>query len=190
MTEKEKMLAGEWYNSNTSELIEDRKRARKIFKEINRLADEDNSKRTSLFKKLFGTTPKNFWVEPPFFCDYGYNIHLGKQVYINYNCCILDGAKIYIGDRVMIGPGVQIFSVNHPLDVKTRNRWFEIAKPIKIGANVWIGGGAIICPGVQIGEGAVVAAGTVVTKDVPPNVLIGGNPGKVIKAINQEESPL
>ena len=190
MSEKEKMLAGLWYNSNTSELKSDRTKARQIFKEINGLSEDEKPRKTKLFRDLLGTTPKNFWIEPPFYCDYGYNIHLGKQVYINFNCCMLDGAKIDIGDHAMIGPGVQIFTVNHPLDIETRNRWYEITKPVTIGPNVWIGGGAIICPGVEIGEGSIVAAGAVVTKNVPTNVVVGGNPAKVIKEIDQAKSPL
>ncbi|MET2984755.1 sugar O-acetyltransferase [Aureibaculum conchae] len=183
-TQKEKMLSGELYNPNDKELIKERHHTRLVFRKINQISNNDTKLINNLFRDLFGQTGKGLFIEPPFYCDYGYNIKLGNQVFMNYNCCILDAAEVTIGDRVMFGPNVQLYTVNHPLDAKTRATWLEFAKPITIGNDVWIGGGAIICPGVNIGNGAVIAAGAVVTKDVPDNVVVGGNPAKIIKEID------
>ncbi len=181
--EKEKMLAGELYNPNDKKLIAERHNARLLFRKINQIANNDTKLINDLFRQLFGKTGKGFYIEPPFYCDYGYNIKLGNQVFMNYNCCILDVTEVNIGDRVMFGPNVQLYTATHPLDAKTRASWLESAKPITIGNDVWIGGGAIVCPGVTIGNGSVIGAGAVVTKDVPDNVLAGGNPAKIIKKI-------
>ncbi|RPD97935.1 sugar O-acetyltransferase [Aureibaculum marinum] len=183
-TEKEKMLAGELYNPNDKTLLEERHNARLLFRKINQISTNDTKLIISLFRQLFGKTGKGLFIEPPFYCDYGYNIKLGNQVFMNYNCCILDVAEVTIGDRVMFGPNVQIYTATHPLDAKTRNSWLEFAKPISIGNDVWIGGGAIICPGVNIGDRAVIGAGAVVTKNVPNDVLVGGNPAKIVKKID------
>ncbi|MDY7394135.1 sugar O-acetyltransferase [Aureibaculum sp. 2210JD6-5] len=182
-SEKEKMLAGELYNPNDKELIAERHKARLLFRKINQIANNDTKLTNNLFRELFGKAGKGLFIEPPFYCDYGYNIKVGNQVFMNYNCCILDVAEVNIGDRVMFGPNVQLYTATHPLDAKTRASWLEFAKPISIGNDVWIGGGAIVCPGVTIGNGAVIGAGAVVTKDVPDNVLVGGNPAKIIKEI-------
>lgn len=183
-SEKDKMLSGKLYNPNDKELIADRHKARLLFKKINQLTDNNTKKTNNLFRDLFGKTGKGLFIEPPFYCDYGYNIKLGNQVFMNYNCCILDAAEVSIGDKVMLGPNVQLYTTTHPLDPKTRATWLEFAKTITIGNDVWIGGGAIICPGVSIGNGAVIGAGSVVTKDIPENVLVGGNPAKIIKEID------
>lgn len=184
MTEKEKMLSGKLYNATDKELSEDRYNARLKFQKINSLGEENAKERDKIFKELFGKTGKGLWIEPPFYCDYGYNIKLGNKVFMNFNCCILDVMEVNIGNNVFFGPNVQIYTATHPLDAKTRNSLLENAKPINIGNSVWIGGGAIICPGVSIGDGSVIAAGAVVVKNVPPNVLVGGNPAKVIKEID------
>jgi len=184
MTEKEKMLSGQLYNANDKILIEERHRARLLFQKINTMSEDDKEERNKLFKELFGKAGKHFWMEPPFYCDYGYNIKLGNKVFMNFNCCILDVAEVTIGDSVFFGPNVQIYTAIHPMDFKTRNSMLEAGKPIKIGNNVWLGGGAIICPGVTIGNGAVIGAGAVVTKDVSDNVFVGGNPAKIIKEID------
>lgn len=184
MTEKTKMLSGELYNANDQELVEERHRARILFQKINQLNDDDKKERNLLLKELLPNSGKGLWVEPPFYCDYGYNIHTGKNVFFNFNCVILDVMKVEFGDQVLVGPDVQIYTATHPLDAKTRNSWLEYAKPVSIGNSVWIGGGAIIYPGVTIGDGAVIAAGAVVTKPVPPNVVVGGNPAVIIKEIN------
>lgn len=185
MAEKSKMLSGELYNPNDPVLVAERHRARLLFQKINQLSEDQKKERSSLLKELLQNAGKGLWVEPPFFCDYGYNIHTGKNVFFNFNCVVLDVMKVEIGDHVLLGPGVHIYTATHPLDAKTRNSWIEYAKPVTIQKNAWIGGGAIICPGVTIGEGAVIAAGAVVTKSVPANVVAGGNPAKIIKTIDQ-----
>ena len=183
-TEKGKMLAGELYNPGDKELIAERHQARIKFRIINQISNDDIKLTNNLFRELFGKTGKGLYIEPPFYCEYGYNISVGNQVFMNYNCCILDNMEVNIGDRVMFAPNVQLYTATHPLDAKTRASWLEFAKPITIGNDVWIGGGAIVCPGITIGNGAVIAAGAVVTKDVPDNVLVGGNPAKIIKEID------
>jgi maltose O-acetyltransferase len=188
VTEKLKMLSGELYNPNDSVLVSERHRARILFQKINQLSDDSKKERKQLLHQLLENSGKGLWVEPPFYCDYGYNIHTGKNVFFNFNCVILDVMKVEIGDHVLVGPNVQIYTATHPLDAKTRNSWLEYAKPIKIGNDVWIGGGAIIYPGVSIGDGAVIAAGAIVNKDVPANVVVGGNPAKIIKEIDNSNS--
>lgn len=184
MTEKEKMLSGELYNPMDAVLSSERSEARIKFQRINNLSDKEKKERNKLLKELIGDFDKNFFIEPPFYCDYGYNIKLGKNVFMNFNCCVLDVAKVKIGNNVLIGPNVQIYTATHPIDIKTRNSWLESAKPVNIGHDVWIGGGAIINPGVTIGNGAVIGSGSVVTKDIPENVVVAGNPAKIIKTID------
>lgn len=178
------MLSGELYNPNDGELVHERHRARILFQKINLLNEDRKKERNQLLKELLPNSGKGLWVEPPFYCDYGYNIHTGKNVFFNFNCVVLDVMKVEFGNQVLVGPDVQIYTATHPLDVKTRNSWLEYAKPVSIGNNVWIGGSAVICPGVSIGDGAVIAAGAVVTKSVPANVVVGGNPATIIKEIN------
>lgn len=184
MTEKSKMLAGDLYNPNDRTLVAERHKARIAFQKINSLTDEHRKERNKLLYELMPNASKGLWIEPPFYCDYGYNIYTGKNVFFNFNCCILDVTRVDIGDHVLVGPNVQIYTATHPLDAKTRNSWLESAKPVRIGNDVWIGGGAIICPGVSIGNGVVIGAGAVVTRSVPDNVVIGGNPAKIIKDID------
>jgi len=189
MTEKEKMLSGKLYNPMDAILSKERHNARIKFQNINSLTDNQKKERNNIFKELLGEFDKNFFIEPPFYCDYGYNIKLGKNVFMNFNCCILDVAEVNIGNNVLIGPNVQIYTANHPIDVKTRNSWLETAKPVNIGHDVWIGGGAIINPGVTIGNGVVVGSGSVVTKDIPNHVMVVGNPARIVKKIdNSKES--
>jgi maltose O-acetyltransferase len=184
MTEKEKMRLGMLYDASDAELVEERKKARLLFQRINSLNENEKDLRRQLIYKLFGEAGKDFWIEPPFYCDYGYNIKVGDMVFMNYNCCILDVMEVRMGSNILIGPGVQIYTATHPLESRKRAEWLEYAKPVTIGDDVWIGGGAIICPGVHIGNGAVIGAGAVVIKDVPDNVLVGGNPAKLIKKID------
>lgn len=182
MTEKEKMIAGEMYDPMDQELKRDRERAHELCYTYNQLAPSEKSRKKDILKKLFNTE-KNCYIEPNFRCDYGYNISFGKNFYMNFDCVILDVNKVTIGNNVMIAPKVQIYTATHPLNPQRRNSGRELGYPIVIGDNVWIGGGAIICPGVTIGDNAVIAAGAVVTKDVEENVLVGGNPAKFIKSI-------
>ena len=185
MTEKEKMLSGQMYDPMDPQLCEERLAARTQFQHINTIPEVEKKKRDALFYELMGSAGKGLWIEPPFYCDYGSNITLGDHVFMNFNCCILDVMEVKIGNNVMLAPNVQIYTATHPLEAKARNSGKEFAKAITIGNDVWIGGGAIICPGVTIGNGVVIGAGAVVTKDVPDNVFVGGNPAKIIKQIDQ-----
>lgn len=184
MTEKEKMLGEKMYDPMDPELVEERLKARLLFQEINQLNDKDKQKRDTLFYKLLKNAKEGLWIEPPFYCDYGYNIKAGKNLFMNFNCCILDVAEVKIGDNCMMGPNVQIYTATHPLKIDKRNSGREFAKGIVIGDNVWIGGQAIINPGVTIGNGVVIGAGSVVTKSFPDHVFIAGNPAKIIKSIH------
>ncbi len=183
-TEKEKMIAGELYRPTDEHLVNERHAARVLFQEFNASNEEQKVKRVKLLQNLFQSTPENLYIEPPFYCDYGYNIRLGKNVFVNYNCCILDVSTVSIGDNAMFGPNVQIYTATHPLAYKLRNSGVEYAKPIVIGDNVWIGGHSVICPGVTIGNNVVIGAGSVVTKDFPDDVCIAGNPARIIKSID------
>lgn len=180
-SEREKMLAGEPYVAMDAELVSARRRAHTLLREYN--AQEDAATRRSLLERLLGAVGPDAWVEPPFFCDYGSYLQLGARVYMNFQCVILDCNRIDIGDDTMLGPGVHIYAATHPLDADERITGRELAHPVRIGAKVWIGGGAIICPGVTIGEGATIGAGSVVTRDVPPYVLAAGNPCRVVKSL-------
>lgn len=179
------MLAGEMYDPQDKELVEDRLKAKKLCYRYNNLAPQEGEERKFILKELFQTDEKPY-IEPNFYCDYGYNINLGENFYANHNCVLLDVNRIRFGDNVMLGPAVQIYTATHPLNYKHRNSGRELGYPIEIGNNVWIGGGAVIQPGVKIGDNAVIGAGTVVTKDVPKNIFIGGNPAKFIKKIDNK----
>ncbi|RXS91436.1 sugar O-acetyltransferase [Geobacillus sp. PK12] len=180
-TEKEKMLAGQWYNPADPELVKERERARRLVRLYNETLETEYEKRTALLKELFGSTGERLFIEPNFRCDYGYNIHVGENFFMNFDGVILDVCEVRIGDHCFIGPGVHIYTATHPLDPHERNSGLEYGKPVVIGHNVWIGGRAVINPGVTIGDNAVIASGAVVTKDVPANAVVGGNPAKVIK---------
>jgi len=182
-TEKEKMLNGELYNAADSVLIKDRMNARRLTRLFNQTIETDDIQRSELLKELFGSTGKNLYVEPTFRCDYGYNIHVGENFYANFDCVLLDVCEIRIGDNCFLAPGVHIYTATHPLNANERISGVEYGKPITIGHNVWIGGRAVINPGVKIGNNVVVASGAIVTKDVPDNVVVGGNPAKIIKQI-------
>lgn len=182
-TEKEKMIAGELYFSADPELIADRRYAREQMALINQQFDKEIRKQ--LLKETFGSVGYNPYVEPTIQFDYGYNIHVGNNFYANFNNIFLDVCPIRIGDNCMFGPNVQLYTATHPLNPAKRNSGLEAAKPITIGNNVWIGGGAIVVPGVTLGDNVVVAAGAVVTKSFPENSVIGGNPAKVIKLVDE-----
>ncbi len=184
MTEYEKMIAGQLYNASDPELVSMRDETRNILDKINAsLVEIKDGERLELCKQLFAKLGQNLSLQPPFYCDYGQNIEFGDNVFINFGCVILDVAKVVIGSNVLIAPNVQIYSATHPLDASLRLAGQEYGKPITVGDNVWLGGNAVICPGVTIGENSVIAAGAVVTKDVVPSVLVGGNPARVIKPI-------
>ncbi|WP_281404460.1 sugar O-acetyltransferase [Pyxidicoccus fallax] len=178
------MLAGELYVATDPELTAARRRARRLVRAYNETdEEEDLERRQELLGQLFGSKGPGVWIEPPFQCDYGTQIHLGARVFINFQCVILDCNPVTIGDDVAIGPGVHIYAATHPLDPDERIKGPELARPVTIGAKAWIGGGAIILAGVTIGEGTTIAAGSVVTKDVPPYVLAGGNPCRVLRPL-------
>lgn len=185
-TEKEKMIAGELYFANDPELVADRMFARSQSQIINQA--ESAELRSQLLKETFGRTGKKIYMEPVINFDYGYNIFVGENFYANFNCTFLDVSTIEIGDNCMLAPNVQLYTATHPLHPVKRNSGLEYAKPIKIGDNVWLGGGVIVTPGVTLGNNVVVGAGSVVTKSFPDNVVIAGNPARIIKTV--EEEPL
>jgi len=187
-TQKEKMLSGEMYFGFDEELVRERTRARKLMHGINVEEFVLTPRALSLIKELVPNSGANLHIEPPFYCDYGSNIDCGDNVYFNMNCVVLDGMKVKIGSYVLFGPGVQVYTATHPLDWQQRRKE-EYSKAITIGDDCWIGGGAVICPGVTIGDRVVVAAGAVVTKDVPDDTLVGGNPAKIIRKLEPSVSP-
>ena len=183
-TEKQKMLAGEPYLAWDETLYNERVQCRKTLQKLNN-SITDTHEWKSAMSELIKKTQDGLFLEPPFRCDYGYNIILGKNFYANFNCVILDVNKVEIGDNVMFAPNVQVYTAGHPLGVKERvEEALEFGLPIEIGHNVWVGGGAIICPGVTIGDNSVIGAGSVVTKDIPKNVVAVGNPCRVIKHLS------
>ncbi|MCT9852089.1 sugar O-acetyltransferase [Priestia megaterium] len=182
-TEKKKMLDGEMYNPADAQLVKDRENARRQVRIYNETLENEGEKRTQLLKELFGSIGENVHVEPNIRVDYGYNIFVGENFSANFDCTILDVCEVRFGDNCMLAPGVQIYTATHPLHPTERNSGKEYAKPITFGNNVWIGGSAVINPGVTVGDNVVIASGSVVTKDVPNNVVVGGNPAKIIKKI-------
>ncbi|UZH55371.1 sugar O-acetyltransferase [Salinimicrobium tongyeongense] len=186
-TEKEKMLAGEPYQAFDPVLVAERQAVKEHIFKFNNLPPSEVEKRNEILKQLLGSMGDNYYFEPPFRCDYGYNIEIGDNFYTNYNLVVLDCAKVSIGDSVLIGPNVGIFTAGHPLHHEIRIQEWEHAYPISIGNKVWIGGQVVINPGVSIGENSVIGSGSVVTKDIPSNVFAAGNPCRVIRAITEED---
>ena len=183
-TEKEKMLAGESYNCLDPDLEAERQKTKALLRLYN--LTEAVPERQTILQQLLGQIGQNSIIEPPFYCVYGQNIHIGDHVYLNLLCTILDCNEVHIGHHVMIGPAVQIYTAAHLLQAEARNQGWEVAKPIVIEDNVWIGGGAILLPGVRIGRNAVVGAGAVVHRSVPENTVVAGNPARVIREIKQQ----
>ncbi len=177
------MLAGELYDPNDPELAEARMIARTRCHALNASAPRDETLRRRILQELFGSGGESVTLERPFHCDYGTNIFLGENVYFNFDCVILDVCEVRIGNNVFIAPGVHIYTATHPLDAVLR-RTQEFGKPVTIGSDVWIGGKAVICPGVTIGDRSVIGAGSVVTKDVPAGVVVAGNPAKIIRNLD------
>jgi len=183
MTEKEKMLAGEMYDAADPQLAAERRRARDLLQALNASRAGQRELRKDVIRRLFGAAGEGVAIEPPFFCDYGANIRLGDRVFFNFNCVVLDPARVTIGSDVLFGPAVQVYTATHPLGYEARRAWLESARPVTIGSDVWIGGGSIILPGVTIGSRSVIGAGSVVTRDVPEGVFAAGNPCRVIRVL-------
>lgn len=182
-TEKEKMLAGELYNALDVQLSEERLKARLLLKALNDTGEDQPAERNRILKELIPNAGEGLWLQPPFYCDYGYNIIAGDKVFFNFNCVVLDVAQVTIGSRTLFGPNVQIYTATHPMNYKERASGLEAAKPITIGNDVWVGGSAVICPGVTIGNRSVIGASSVVTKDIPTDVFAAGNPCRVIRPL-------
>ncbi|RYG41862.1 MAG: sugar O-acetyltransferase [Chitinophagaceae bacterium] len=187
MTEKEKMVSGQPYIASDRQLTAERQRAKSLVFRFNSLPPDNQREQELLLRELFKKAGTKFHVEPPFRCDYGYNITVGESFYANYNLTILDCAAVTIGKNVMIAPNVSLFTAGHPVHFEPRIREIEYALPITIGDNVWIGGNTVVNPGVVIGNNSVIGSGSVVTKDVPDNVVAAGNPCRVIREIREEE---
>lgn len=185
-SEREKMLVGELYDPLDPELIQAREHARDLCQALNTNREKDQDARRQILNELFGQGGDSVWMQPPFFCDYGTNILLGERVFFNFNCVVLDVCQVKIGDFTLFGPAVQIYAATHPMNAALR-RTQEFGKPIDIGSDVWVGGGAIICPGVNIGSKAVIGAGSVVTRDIPAGVFAAGNPCRVIREIEERQ---
>jgi maltose O-acetyltransferase len=178
------MLAGELYDPLDPELVQDRVRARDLCQRLNASGEAEQEVRRQILKELLGAGGESAWIQPPFYCDYGSNLKLGERVFFNFNCVVLDVCQVVIGDFTLFGPAAQIYTAMHPMNAELRRKQ-EFAKPIEIGSDVWVGGGAIICPGVKIGRRSVIGAGSVVTRDIPESVFAAGNPCRVIRAITE-----
>jgi maltose O-acetyltransferase len=176
------MLAGELYLAGDPELVADRARCERLLRAFN--AEPEKDVRGRVLEELLGAVGEGAEIRPPFFCDYGYNIRLGAGVFLNFNCVILDVVPVTIGDRVQIASAVQILAADHPIDPEVRKTTLENGRPITIEADAWIGGGAILCPGVSVGAGSVIGAGSVVTHDIPPGVVAVGNPCRVLRPVD------
>ena len=186
-TEKQKMLAGELYDPIDPGLSQERDRCRNLCLALNATREEQKEERQRLLNELLGQET-DAWIQPPFFCDYGSNIVLGTKVFFNFNCVVLDVMPVTIGDNVLFGPAVQIYTATHPISAVERRKWLESARSITIGSDVWVGGGAVICPGVTIGDRSVIGAGSVVTRDIPPDVFAVGNPARVVRRLDENAS--
>ena len=185
--EKQKMIAGEYYRPADETLRSERLRARQLIHRYNLTAPDEKNERQAILHDLLGQS-EGAYIEPSFRCDYGYNIEIGENFYMNHNCTILDCAKVKFGDNVFVAPNCGFYTAGHPLDSERRNAGLEYAYPITVGNNVWFGAGVHVMPGVSIGNDIVIAAGSVVTKNVPPYSVVAGNPAKVIKQYQFESN--
>ena len=179
---RERMVAGEPYDPMDAELVAARARARRLCRRLNATDDDEEELRRTILRELFGRGGDTVWMQPPFQCDYGSNIELGERVFFNFDCVVLDVCPVRIGSHTLFGPAVQIYTPMHPMDAALRRRE-EYGRPVTIGEDVWVGGGAIVLPGVTIGDRAVIGAGSVVTRDVPADVFAAGNPCRVVRAL-------
>jgi maltose O-acetyltransferase len=181
MTERERMVRGERYDPADAELVAARARARRLVRDFNDAPPDRDDARCDALAALLGRLGERVRIEPPFRCDYGFNIELGDDVYFNFGCIVLDCAPVRVGARVLIGPAVQLVTAAHPLDAAERRRRVELAQPIAIGDDAWIGAGAIVCPGVAIGARALIGAGSVVVRSIPEGAIAAGNPCRVLR---------
>lgn len=181
------MQAGELYNALDKQLTDERVKTRLLLKELNDSGEDQLEKRQHTLKELLPNAGMGLWLQPPFYCDYGTNIILGDNVFFNFNCILLDVATITVGSRTLVGPNVQIYTAAHPVNYLERSSGLEYGKSITIGEDVWIGGSAVICPGVKIGNRSIIGAGSVVTKDIPDDVMAVGNPCRVIKNLKEQQ---
>jgi maltose O-acetyltransferase len=181
-SERDKMLSGELYDPLDPSLVTARNRARDLCQDLNATREDQTGERRRILRELFGAGGEDVWMQPPFFCDYGQNIFLGTRCFFNFNCVVLDVCPVRIGDYTLFGPAVQIYTPMHPMEAELR-RTREFARPVTIGSDVWVGGGAIICPGVTIGSRSVIGAGSIVTRDIPDDVFAAGNPCRVIRPV-------
>ncbi len=186
-TELEKMVSGELAWNSDAEIGAVKSRARAICGRYNRSTEDQKEERLAILKELFGECGDDIFIKPPFYCDYGFNLHVGKNFFANYNCVMLDSAPITIGDNCLIGPECGFYTVNHPMDAKTRVANYVYAEPITIGNNVWFGGHCVVLSGITIGDNAVIGAGSVVTKDVPANAVVAGNPARILRYMDNSD---
>lgn len=188
MTEKEKMLNQIMYDANNDkELFNERLSCKDMCHQYNQLRPSQVEEQKDIIRKIFGKTKSSFYITAPFWCDYGYNIEIGENFYTNHNCVILDCAKVKFGDNVFIAPDCGFYTAGHPIDADRRNAGLEYAYPITVGDNVWIGGGVRVMPGVTIGSNVVIGSGSVVTRDIPDNVVAVGNPCRILRPITEED---
>jgi maltose O-acetyltransferase len=185
LSERDKMLAGQLYDPLDPQLVRARERARELCQALNATREADQEARRRILKELFGAGGNSVWMQPPFFCDYGSNIRLGERVFFNFNCVVLDVCPVTVGDFTLFGRAVQVNTATHPMNGGLRRRQ-EYGRPIDIGSDVWVGGGAILCPGVKVGSRSVIGAGSVVTRDIPDGVFAAGNPCRVVREITEE----
>jgi len=185
-TEKEKMLAGELYDALDPQLVVARERARDLCHDLNSTREREHAVQRRIMTQLMGSGGDSVWIQTPFYCDYGNNIYLGERVYFNFNCVVLDVCEVTVGDFTFFGPAVQIYTGTHPLNAQLR-RTQELGKRVSIGSDVWVGGGAIVLPGVTIGSKTVIGAGSVVTKDIPAGVVAAGNPCRIIRELDEND---
>ena len=183
-TEKQKMLAGKLYLASGPELTAERLHAQTLLHRFNQSSPADSPTRTVLLGDLLGHMGENVTIQPRFRCDYGYNISIGAGTFINFDCVFLDCSRITLGREVQVAPGVHLYTATHPLDPALRRSGLELALPITVGDNVWLGGGCILCPGVTVGENTVIGAGSVVIRDLPPNVVAAGNPARIRRQLS------
>jgi maltose O-acetyltransferase len=180
-SEKDKMLTGELYRASDPELVHERQRCRSLLEAFNAQQDEDQ--RLPLLKQLLGRIGSGAFIQPPFACDYGYNLSIGDNVFVNFNTVILDCASVTIGEGTQMGPGVQLLAADHPRDPQARRSLLELARPVSIGSNVWIGAAAVVLPGVSVGDDSIIGAGSVVTRDIPSGAVAVGSPCRVVRTL-------